>query len=480
MEALNIFSLLPQIILSGMAVFLILIIALYRNHRLTHWLTTLTFIASIASLFYVYTTTPNSVTPLFVVDRFSLFYSGIILVSGLAVVLMSYTFFQQQKEQYEEFYLMLLLASVGATTLAISTNFASLFLGLELLSISLYVLIGYLRYQVRAIEGAVKYLILAAVSSAFLLFGMALVYVDVGSMNFVDISNKLGEMGGVGALTMTGFSLMIVGVGFKLAVVPFHFWTPDVYEGASAPVTAFIATASKGGIFAVWLRFFIEVNGYQHPTILTAISIIAILSMFFGNLLALLQDNVKRILAYSSIAHFGYLLVAFLAGGKIGAEAASYYILAYIVTTLGAFGIVTALSDEAGEAEQLNHYRGLFWRNPLIAAVFTAVLFSLAGIPLTAGFIGKYYVIAAGVNATLWWVLFMLVISSVIGLYYYLRIIATMFYGKVEGYETKSFHTSPSLGGGIVLTGVTVMLLWLGIFPADMIDLVKSMVVSLY
>ena len=185
--------------------------------------------------------------------------------------------------------------------------------------------------------------------------------------------------------------MIVAGFGFKLALVPFHLWTPDVYQGAPAPVTAFVATVSKGAMFGASAALFLRLDGTQHAPVFTVFSILAIASMVAGNLLALLQDNVKRMLAYSSIAHLGYLLVAFLAAGQSGSEAITFYLVAYFVTTLGAFGVVTVLSTSAGDAERLEDYRGLFWRRPALAAVFTAMLFSLAGIPLTAGFVGKFY-----------------------------------------------------------------------------------------
>jgi NADH-quinone oxidoreductase subunit N len=271
--------------------------------------------------------------------------------------------------------------------------------------------------------------------------------------------------------------LMVAGIGFKLGVVPFHMWTADVYEGAPAPVTAFIATVSKGGMMALLVRFFIEINGYQYRTLILIFTIIAIASMFIGNFLALRQNNVKRVLAYSSIAHIGYLLVAFLAGGKLGIEAVSFYLVAYFITTTGAFGILATLSDKDRDAELLDDYRGLFWTRPLTATVFAAMLLSLAGIPLTAGFIGKFYIVAAGVNANQWLLVGVLAVNSALGLYYYIKIIATMAErNEAEKEFTDQLHPSVYIISGVTMSILTLLLIWIGVQPSAIMVLIRNLV----
>jgi NADH-quinone oxidoreductase subunit N len=312
---------------------------------------------------------------------------------------------------------------LGAATLTISQHFISFFIGLELLSVSLYGLIAYLRNRNNAVEAGVKYLVLAALTSAFLLFGMALIYMDTGTMEFAAIAEKMSASDHSPILFFTGISMMLVAIGFKLALVPFHLWAADVYQGAPVPVTSFIATVSKIGVFAVLVRFAQAMHLQTYAFAILIFAAIAIISMIAGNILALRQQNIKRLLAYSSIAHLGYLLVAFLPGNEAGIEAGIFYLFAYSVTLLSAFGIITMLSTKQKDAEQLDVYRGLFWRSPLMAGVLTVALLSLAGIPLTAGFIGKFYVLGSGVQQHLWLPVIVLVLSSVIGLYYYLRII---------------------------------------------------------
>ena len=357
--------------------------------------------------------------------------------------------------------------------LVASNHFVSFFLGLELLSVSLYGLIAYRRGHALGIEAGLKYLVLAGVSSAFLLFGMALVYAQLGTMDFAVISDKLTAEPAPGALLLTAFGLIIVGISFKLALVPFHLWTPDVYQGAPAPVTAFVATVSKGAMFALLLRYFAAVQVQAYGSLMLVFTIIAIASMFAGNLLALLQNNVKRLLAYSSIAHLGYLLVAFLASGPLAVEAVTYYLAAYFATMLGAFGIVTLLSNGERDAESIEDYRGLAWRRPWLAGAFTAMLLSLAGIPLTAGFMGKFYVLTAGVGSALWLLVIILVVTSAMGLFYYLRLLITMY--------QQPYPSSPAdlprvnLTGRAVLVVLTSALLWLGVYPSPAIALIQQM-----
>lgn len=464
----------PLLILAAASILLLVVIALRRNHRLTYYLTVLALAGALAASLNPADFTSRAAGPLLVIDGFSLFYSALLNAAGLVVVVISYTYLRPLQEQLEEYYVLILLAVLGAVILVASRHFASLFLGLELLSVSLYALAGYLvKSRDRSIEAGVKYLILAAVSAAFLLFGMALIFYETGQLGFSEIGNYLAEAKSLSLLLITGFGLLIVGIGFKLALAPFHMWTADVYEGAPAPVSALVATVSKGGVVGALLRFFSEVDGYQFPVLVLLFSIFAAASMLGGNLLALLQDNVKRILAYSSIAHLGYLVVAFLAGGAMAAGAATFYLVAYFITILGAFGVVAYLSSGEQEAEQLEDYRSLFWRRPGVALVFTAVLLSLAGIPLTAGFIGKFYIAAAGAQEGLWVLLFILAASSVIGLYYYLRIVVAMF----SAIEEPVKEQQPMFSGvWLLLALLAVALVWLGVFPQAMLDMINGWV----
>jgi NADH-quinone oxidoreductase subunit N len=469
----DLIALSPYLILAATSVLVMLVIAFYRNHKFTVFLTLAGFAISAASIIYASYVLPRAVTPLLIIDHFAFFYLGLVLLAGFSVSALAYSYLEKHQEHSEEFYLLVLLAALGCAVLAAATHFASFFLGIELLSVSLYGLSAYLRHSNRSVEAGAKYLILAAVSSAFILFGMALVYAETGNMGFNAIAAQAAGTEVHRLPFLAGIGLIIVGIGFKLAVVPFHLWTPDVYEGAPAPVTALIATMSKGAVFALVLRYFTKVNIHHHEAIVTIITVIAVTSMFAGNLLALLQTNVKRILAYSSISHLGYLLVTVLASGQMAAAAAAFYLSAYFVTTLGAFGVVTVLSDGQRDADSLEDYRGLIWNRPWLAGVFSAMLFSLAGIPLTAGFIGKFYVVAAGVGSALWLVVFALVINSVIGLFYYLRIIIAMFSDLKDDVRLKM---KISRSGSIVLAALTLLLILFGVYPTPLIELIKATV----
>ena len=474
MNGHDLIALLPLIVLGSAITIVMLAIALYRNHRLTALLSVLGLILCLIAIWPATAVAPRHVTPLFVIDRYALFYMGLIFAAGIAVLLLSYGYLAARRERPEEFYLLVLVATLGAAALVASDHFASFFLGLETLSISLLGLIAYPRDQEKPLEAGVKYLILAGLSSAFLLFGMALVYARLGSMEFARIA-ALRSVNDVppDLYWLTGLALIFTGIGFKLSLVPFHMWAPDVYEGAPAPVAAFVAVVSKGAMFALLLRYFVTASADSFGPVPMAIEIVAVASILVGNLLALLQNNLKRILAYSSIAHLGYLLVAFLAGGALRIEAVTYYLVAYAVMTIGAFGIITVLSasNAAAEVEDLDAYRGLIWRRPWLGGVFAAMLLSLAGIPLTMGFIGKFYAIAGGVSAAMWPAVIALIVGSVIGLFYYLRVIVAICTPAPEG-ATAYAGTVPMVGGA-TLVALTLMLLGLGVYPTPLVHLIQ-------
>ncbi len=463
-------TLLPLIVVAGTSVLAMLATAMRRSHVFTLCMTLAGLAAAFGCAWPAGARAPRQVTALLIIDDYSLFYFRLLIAAVFAIAILTYDYLRKRDLHREELYILLLIATVGAMVLVASSHFASFFLGLETLSISLYAMIAYLR-RPRPVEAGIKYLVLAAGSAAFLLFGMALVYADLGTMEFARMAQLLPGTPG-DALLISGMVLIITGIGFKLAVVPFHLWTPDVYEGAPAPVSAFIATVSKGAMFALLLRYFYSAGALANRHIALIFTIIAIASMIAGNLLALLQNNVKRILAYSSIAHMGYLLVAFLVGGEFAVDAVTFYLVAYFVTTLGAFGVISVMSGGDGEPEQLEDYRGLFWRQPALAGVFTVMLLSLAGIPVTAGFIGKFYIVAAGASSARWALILILVISSVIGLFYYLRLVAAMY--ATPDKEPAAATMPAAFIGGAVLAALTCVLLWLGVYPNPVLRMIEN------
>ncbi len=476
MSKQDLISIVPLFILTSAAILILFSIAIKRNHKVIYIITTVSLLADFIFLTVADGPVRWTVEPLFVFDGYGKFNFGLILITALALTILSYAYFEQREERKEEYYILLILATLGAATLAISKHFISLFLGLEILSVSLYSMIAYLRKRERSDEGGIKYLIIAACSSAFMLFGMALIYYVTGSMEFDAIGRFLSSLPELPIIMIAGFGFVVVGVGFKLGIVPFHMWTADVYEGAPLPVTSFIATVSKGGVVALLVRFYTQVNGYQYNSLTGIFTVLVIASMFVGNFLALQQQNVKRLLAYSSISHLGYILVAFIAGGPLGVEAVSFYLVAYFITTVGSFGILTYLSDKDRDAELLDDFKGLFWRRPWTATSFSAMLLSLAGIPLTAGFVGKFYIVAAGIQGSTWLLVFMLIVNSAIGLFYYIRIIAIMC-EKQNTVETSTAALRPSiyLISGFSVAALTIALLWVGVFPEGLMALIRSL-----
>ncbi|HKJ40931.1 MAG TPA: NADH-quinone oxidoreductase subunit N [Sunxiuqinia sp.] len=470
MSTNELMSLLPLMITAGGAVLLLMLIGIKRSHQVTHLAAMATLLAAFLSLVFMPHKQPVYVQHLLVMDSFGALYMGMIFLASFFIILISRRYLENVTSDVEEYYILILLATLGSTVLAVSHHFITFFLGIEILSSSLYVLIAFFRYREHSLEAGIKYLILAAVSSAFLLFGMALVYASLGTMYFPDLASFL-KNGSVPAIAAGGFGLIIVGVGFKLALVPFHLWTADVYEGAPAPVSALVATVSKGGVFALWLRFILDLDAFQFPALMMVLGIMAAVSMLTGNLLALLQNNVKRILAYSSIAHMGYLLVAFLTGSHLAVESSTFYLIAYMITSLGAFGVVTVISGSDRDATSIDDYKGLFTRRPWLASFFAIMLLSLAGIPLTAGFMGKFYILMAGVEANLWWLVIILVISSTIGLFYYLKIILAMFSQPEENVQPKPVFNLTNTFFFVVLS---VGLIGLGIYPTLLIKIIHS------
>lgn len=477
MNAQDLVGLLPIIVIAGASVVLMLTISVRRDYQLAWWVALVGLLLSMVTVTIAWNTVPIQVTPLIIIDQYALFFTTLLIASGALVLVFCYDYFKSREGTNEELFLLILTALLGGVVLVSSSHFASFFIGLEILSVSLFALIAYPIKQRRCLEAAIKYLILSGVSSAFLLFGMALIYAAIGTLSFDQMGKLLATVTNQ-PYSFTGIIMLVIALGFKLSLVPFHMWTSDVYEGAPVPVTAFVAIVSKGAIFGLLLRFFVQTDAYIYDGLYPIICVIAIVTIIGGNLLALLQTNIKRILAYSSIAHMGYLLVAFVAGMFVGVdlviESVVFYLITYIITTLGAFGVVTALSSSEKEAEMLDDYTGLFWNRPWVAILFTVMLLSLAGIPLTAGFIGKFYIFAAGVDSQLWMLLLVVVAGSGIGLFYYLRIVLQMAKQPVSQAADGFQIVQPSAAEGVALCLLTVLVFWFGIQPNDLMEMIMG------
>ena len=470
-------ALAPLLVLSAGAVLLMLQIAVRRSARSAYLMALASLLGAAASVYWAGAGTTLQVTPLLLADRYALFFTLLFCLCGAVTAIISRQYLLQREGQNEEFFLLLILSTLGAVTLAYATHLASLLLGLELLGVALYALIAYPDRGTLPLEAAIKYLVLSGAASATFLFGFALLYAVTGALSYDGIGAAVRHANQTGApLLLAGAAMILAGLGFKLSTVPFHMWTADVYEGAPAPVSGFLSSVSKAAVFAAILRWWLESGLYDFPGLVAAVSLLAGASMLIGNLLALLQDNVKRILAYSSIAHIGYLMIILVACGlspapALAVEAACFYLVAYTVTTLAAFSLPGLLSKHSDDREpdQLSDLQGLFWRAPTLALLLTVALLSLAGIPLTAGFIGKFYLFAGGIDGALWGLLWLLVIGSAIGIYYYLRLVYTMTRPTIDN------APAISIAGGsrILCYALIAAMLYLGILPGTLMGYLR-------
>ncbi len=465
----------PVLIVSLTSVLVMLLVAIKRHHALIATTTVLGLNAALLMIIWQVsqpTGGPAQVTSLFMVDGFALFYMAIVLVAALACTTLAHAYIDSYKNNREELYILLLIAVTGAMLLGASQNLSSFFIALELLSVPTYGLLAYTHERSQSLESGIKYMVLSATASAAMLMGMAFLYAYTGSLDFHQLG--LGVIQSMhNPLVVVGLALVLFALAFKLSLVPFPGWTPDVYQGAPSPIATFLATVSKVAVLAVFLRFMLVSAGLALEGMQTVVTIIAVLSIVIGNLLAVRQVNIKRLLGYSSIAHFGYVLVALLSLGTGSLGTISIYVIAYVLTTLGAFGVVALMSSpyNGTEAESLADYRGLFWRRPVLTAVLTVMMLSLAGIPLTAGFIGKFFVILAAVQAQNWFLSGMVVLGSAIGLYYYLRVMVVLY---MTPPDQPAFNPQSHWGtraGGVMVLLVSLLVLLLGVYPEPMIRL---------
>ncbi|MNF65543.1 NADH-quinone oxidoreductase subunit N [compost metagenome] len=472
----HLIALLPLLVTCATIVVVMLAIAWKRHHSWTFGLSVIGLNLALISILPALKVAPLEVTALMMVDNFGAYYMALVLAGTLACVTLIHAYLGGESGKgypgnREEMYLLILLSAAGGLVLVTAQHLAGLFIGLELLSVPIYGLVAYAFFNKRSLEAGIKYMVLSAAGSAFLLFGMALLYAEAGSLSF----SQLAAAGTTSVLSQIGIGMMLIGLAFKLSLVPFHLWTPDVYEGAPAPVAAFLATASKVAVFAVLLRLYQLSPATAGGWLNDLLTVIAIASILFGNLLALVQNNIKRLLGYSSIAHFGYLLVALIASKGLAVEAIGVYLATYVLTSLGAFGVVTLMSTpySGRDCDALYEYRGLFWRRPYLTAVLTVMMLSLAGIPLTAGFIGKFFVIAAGVESGLWWLLGAMVLGSAIGVFYYLRVMVTLFLVEPNLRRHDAELHWAQRAGGIMLLFVALLAFFLGVYPQPLLDLVQ-------
>jgi NADH-quinone oxidoreductase subunit N len=470
-------ALLPEIVLSVWAMVVLLVDVFEKGDRSvpsSAWIPRLTLVGVVLAIgANGWLLTLREVTPvgMIALDGFRIFVNFIFLLAAGLFVLISTRYFEEEHLRLGELYVLVLLATVGMMVFAGSRDLMVIFIGLELMSVPIYVLTGANRRDMRSGEGAIKYFLLGAFSSAFFLFGIALVYGGAATTNLTLISASIGIDGlGANSLVLIGCAMLAVGFAFKVAAVPFHMWTPDAYEGAPAPITGFMAAAVKAAAFAAFIRVFLTAFPGLYES-WDAIAIwLAVITMVSANLIALVEGNVKRMLAYSSIAHSGYLLVALAAASVIGAASFLFYLAVYTLMTMGSFAVVMAVARRGEVRLDLEAYSGLAWERPFLGIVMTIFLLSLAGFPFTGGFIGKVFILRAAVEQGLVLLAVVLVMASLISYFYYLRVAWYMWFRDATA-EGEAITVAPGLTAALTFAAIAIVVL--GVFPGQLIELAE-------
>lgn len=480
MSGLQLTALLPILLVSATLVALLTAISVRRSHGMAALVAVVGFnlalVAVIVSLFGPAQTVP--VTALLLFDSAARLSAALVLAASLGVLTLCHAYFAGYKHNREEIYLLVGLGTLGALVLCAASHVATLLLGLELMGLPMIAAVAYSTHDKRSLEGGLKYLVLSAAATATLLFGFALIYAQTGALDFASLSRVLSGIDAGQPMLLAALVLIVSAFAFKLSVAPFHQWTPDVYEAAPTPVGAFLATVSKVGAFVVLLRLFHGQTSGVSPVIAQALIALALTSMLLGSLLALRQASLKRLMAYSSIAHFGYLLVVLIVPGEQALQAAAIYLVVYTVSSLGVFGVMAILSSPMRERdlEYVHEYRGLFWRRPYLSSILISMMLSLAGVPVTAGFIGKFAAIAAGIDDQQWLLIGGIVLGSAISVYYYLRVIVTLFHRQADLHHQ---GLNEQLGwaqtaGGVMLLVAALLVLGLGVFPNGLYEIATA------
>jgi NADH-quinone oxidoreductase subunit N len=462
---------LPEIILTVMGTLLMVldpIIARRSSNAFGH-LSLVGLFAALAGTAYAYQQQGTAFGNMLVVDGFATFFRALVIVVGILTILPSYRFLARQEAETGEFHALLLFSIVGQSLMAAANDLIIIFIGLEISSIASYILAGYLRDDKRANEAAIKYFLLGSFATAFFLYGVAVIYGTTQTINLSGVRTALSGPDAPDSLFVgLAAALMFVGLAFKVSASPFQIWAPDVYQGAPTPVTAFLSAGPKAAAFAVFLRIFMTAfepigRGWEPLVWLSAL-----LSMTIGNFSAIRQSNIKRMLAYSSIAHAGYVLVALTARSEIGTAAAMFYLAAYAFMNVGAFAAVSHLSGRGERFQNIDDFAGLGQKQPLTAAMLTIFLLSLIGVPLTGGFFGKFYIFRAALESRLVWLTVLGLLNSAVAAYYYLRILVMMYMHEPSEATTKVEPLSTGLRLALILPALATLAL--GIFPGWVLD----------
>ena len=469
----DLIRILPEIVLTVMGTLLMVLdpVLHRRSSNAFGHLSIVALVAALGATVYAYTQAGPAFGGMIVVDGFATFFRALVIVVGILTILSSYRFLRRQNAETSEYHALLLFSIAGQCMMAASGNLIVIFIALEISSISSYVLTGYLRDDKRANEAALKYFLLGSFATAFFLYGVALIYGATGTIDLMAVRAAVtGQSGPATAPLFLGLTaaLLFVGLGFKVSAAPFQIWAPDVYQGAPTPVTAFLSTGPKAAAFAVFLRIFMTAfepgGGGWEPLVWFS----ALASMTIGNFAALRQSNVKRMLAYSSIAHAGYVLVALTARSGVGASAAMFYLAAYAFMNIGAFAVVGHLSGKGERYQDIEDFGGLGQKQPLTAAMFSIFLLSLIGVPLTGGFFGKFYIFKAALESHLFWLTVLGLLNSAVAAYYYLRVLVMMYFREPSPAVIEAEPLTPGLRAALLISAAAT--LFLGIFPNWVLD----------
>ncbi len=458
--------LLPEIIMAASAL-LVLLFELVVRKKETAGLLSIITVAIVA--YYIPQSFGKAFGGMFISDSYSVFFKFIFFINLILTVLLSMRYLVIEKANHGEYYALIMFSTLGMMIMASAGDLIVLYLGLELMALSTYVLAGFIRHDIRSNEAALKYFLLGAFSSALLLYGITMIYGLTGTTDISLIGAAVAERG-LNTPMLLSIVFLMVAFGFKIALAPFHMWAPDVYEGAPTSITAFMSVGPKAAGFAAFGRVFLTGFGPLSTDWTGILIVLSILTMAVGNIIAIQQSNIKRMLAYSSVAHAGYAVLGIIVGGTEGISAMMNYLFIYGFMNIGAFAVVIMLRSEGFRGEALEDYRGLARTHPLAAAMMLVFMFSLTGIPPTAGFIGKFYLFKAVIGAGYIWLAVVAVIFSAISAYFYLRVVMYMYMLEPEG-EAVTLSLSPSLGLALLIT--TIVVIFIGIYPSPLLSFAR-------
>jgi NADH-quinone oxidoreductase subunit N len=470
----------PEIIITAFGFLVLLLDVFLPKGEKKGYLGVITLIGIVFAFLYTWPqmgSAKSGFEGMFISDGYALFFKIIFLIIAFLTVLISIGYVQREKIEFGEYYALILFATLGMMLMAAGSHLVTIFLGLETMSISIYILAGMMREDKRSVEAALKYFLLGAFATGFLLYGIALIYGATGSLYLKDVATYIASKNLLRSpMLLMSLAFLTIGFGFKIASVPFHMWTPDVYEGAPTSITAFMATGVKAAAFSALVRVFFSALPAFRPDWTSIMWVICVATMTVGNIVAISQTNIKRMLAYSSIAHAGYILVAFVAGNDLGTSGILFYLMTYAFMNIGAFTVVILLGKKGEENTLISDYAGIGFKYPLLAASMTIFLLSMAGIPPLGGFMAKFYIFSAAVKSKFYWLAILGVLNSAVSVYYYLRVTVLMYFRESER-EITGLQFSPASVFALILAVIGT--LYMGIFPAYVLSLAQRSIAGI-